>query len=609
MPLDETAIKTNLGIILQAVLAKAIEQAGFSAIQDYQYDPTCECPDFLIPSQKTPRYMIEVHQTEARNSFQMKTLRAFTAVTESKAFYGDSLVTVNVLFGDPENELPASNVRALCGAFDVNVVPRRDVTDIVAVINMEKAALTYASDDSFKNKTAKAAEEVIGLHGNAVTTLAEMMKKVLGAAKARKELFPMWQAERLRTGKLGKPPLAGQPSYFKRGLLGSLFLTDGDFKELLSKKDPNLCSHGVQHQLVMTKMAKVEEMIDGDNYTLDPQFLTFLNNPKAAEFRVLCKSELDALPDLHWFFEDIRDPQRRNDMATSFVETVKKGRSAIAGSIVTALKGNMVDGIEHSRCWPADLMALLVKHSQNDFNRRMVQSGRDPENYQYPFNHITGRFERLLGCPHHFITYATFASEIFEEVCREDGIDDEYIASAVGWLPDAILKLRLDGAIKLQKFNPLYACLGEICSDYGLEVRPEKIKSITFDLAGGRGRLGKYDALVIENDGCAVMTLTVAVHDQNGDHKSKEWGARRLATLYRLENGNVHQSEFTEGLFVLDGEWEDKHIARLYRSGWNHICRLGDLEDTLKKIFKLKRKAIGAKAKKRVLVLEGGEDA
>jgi len=41
--------------------------------------------------------MIEVHQTEARNAFQMKTLRCVTAVTEAKVHFGVDLIVVNVL--------------------------------------------------------------------------------------------------------------------------------------------------------------------------------------------------------------------------------------------------------------------------------------------------------------------------------------------------------------------------------------------------------------------------------------------------------------------------------------------------------------------------------
>src|SRR5262249_12301757 len=122
--MNDTEIKTRHGKILEGVLAAALKEAGFRYTQDYQYDDTCEVPDFLIPDEKHPDIIIEVHQTDARNSFQMKTLRAFTAVTEAKAEYGNDLVSINVLFGDPDRELPKSNVRAMCGIFDANIVPR-----------------------------------------------------------------------------------------------------------------------------------------------------------------------------------------------------------------------------------------------------------------------------------------------------------------------------------------------------------------------------------------------------------------------------------------------------------------------------------------------------
>jgi hypothetical protein len=51
-------------------------------------------------------------------------------------------------------------------------------------------------------------------------------------------------------------------------------------------------------------------------------------------------------------------------------------------------------------------------------------------------------------------------------------------------------------------------------------------------------------------------------------------------------------------------------VARLHRSGWNHICRLGDLEATLKKIFALKGKIKDAAAKRVTIGLdEDDEDA
>ena len=153
--MNDTEIKTRLGLILQGVLGAALEKGGFSAVADYQYDPTCEKPDSLIPDEKNPKIMIEVHQTEARNSFQMKTLRAFTAVTEAKARYGNELMCVNVLFGDPDRELPASNVRAMCGIFDANILIRKHPELGEEVASLEEVALEYAKDEGVKTEQAQ----------------------------------------------------------------------------------------------------------------------------------------------------------------------------------------------------------------------------------------------------------------------------------------------------------------------------------------------------------------------------------------------------------------------------------------------------------------------
>ena len=77
------------------------------------------------------------------------------------------------------------------------------------------------------------------------------------------------------------------------------------------------------------------------------------------------------------------------------------------------------------------------------------------------------------------------------------------------------------------------------------------------------------------------------LYDNHGDDKSKEWGARRLAMLYRMDASGVRLSEYQEGIFVLDGEWADKDVARLHRSGWNHVVRLADLEQCLRDVFGL----------------------
>ena len=77
--MNTTEIKTRHGLILEEIVAEALRLVGYSYDRD-AYDPTCEKPDFLITNKTSPKFMIEVHQTDARDSFRIKILRAFTAV-------------------------------------------------------------------------------------------------------------------------------------------------------------------------------------------------------------------------------------------------------------------------------------------------------------------------------------------------------------------------------------------------------------------------------------------------------------------------------------------------------------------------------------------------
>lgn len=167
----------------------------------------------------------------------------------------------------------------------------------------------------------------------------------------------------------------------------------------------------------------------------------------------------------------------------------------------------------------------------------------------------------------------------------------------------------MDAAIKLRKLDPLILVVAANAVELGLSVSVEPIRNVISDLAGAGGAgIFRIATIRPESGGKAILLNAVAVHEGNGDHKSKEWGARRLASLYRIQNGDVGPSEYQDGMFVLDGEWEDKDVARLYRAGWNHICRLGDLEKTLRKVFELKGKSKVREVKPALLSLEEGDE-
>jgi len=98
--------------------------------------------------------------------------------------------------------------------------------------------------------------------------------------------------------------------------------------------------------------------------------------------------------------------------------------------------------------------------------------------------------------------------------------------------------------------------------------------------------IGKYEVTAGQY---TAFLNAVAAHDNNGDHKSKEWGARRLATLYRIVDGKITRSEYPDAIFVIDGEWGDKDVARLYRSGWNRVIRINEFESALSEVLGIKK--------------------
>jgi hypothetical protein len=581
--MNDTQIKTRHGLILQGALAEALREAGYAFAQDHQYDETCEIPDFLIPDGASPKIMIETHQTDARNSFQMKTLRAFTAVTESKARYGNKLVCLNVLFGDPENELPASNVRAMCGIFDLNIIPRNDVDDSGSVMELEATSLKLAADD--EKTTEQAIDEVIAQEPRAISGLARLLRIQLPGSRSNRALFPLWDMERSRAKKLGEPPKAGGATYYKRMMLRALFLGDRDFTELAFKQEPDQCSKSVREQLVTTGLGKLFEEIDGDHIVLDPQFAEFVRTPDAPRLRQLCKKVLNETPEMHWFFEDIRDVNRRLLMAERFLDIIDTGQMTVSEAILSNLINDDFLGVIHRRCWFADMAARYLGVSHNMMNNQLRDLNADPQKLGNPFNQITYKSSRFMSNPDTHSHYANGVQIAFEAI--KEGLSAN-IADSVEVLASRLLEFRLDGAIKLRKLDPLSLLAFGAAKNVGLNVERCRIPSIVSDLARSHAT-GRFEAFTITDNNLnkTLIANFVSVHDNNGDHKSKEWGARRLATLYRMIKGKIQESEYQDAIFVLDGEWLDKDVARLYRSGWNHVVRLEALEEKLRDIYKI----------------------
>lgn len=599
--MNETEIKTRLGLILQGALAAAMKAAEIEYVQDFQYDETCEVPDFLVPNEKTPRAMVEVHQTQALNSFQMKTLRTITAVFEAKARYGQQLSSINVLFGDPDAELLHNNLRAMCGLFDVNIVLRRDSARGKVIKALEGEALKLAADPDLT--TDAAVTQLVKKHGEAIRAVGAVVSPLITRSHPLPALLPLWRLEQTRVRGLTEPPSAGEPTYYRRCMLWSLFFSADDFADLCSAKSPDDCSTTARQQLVATRLAEVTEELDGDRVAVIPTFAAFLRDKQAPSLRSACQEILDAVPEMRWYFEDLRNSARRLSMATHFLEVLQRNEP-LSHHILDNLRADTYGGITHRRCWMADLAARFLGVSHNRMNAALRDMGADILKLGNPFRQITYRSSRLMAREDVHKGYAKAVEVAFAGILTSE---EARPARTAAELASRLLTLRLDGVVKLQKLDPLLLVINSVTSRLGLVLSESSVSSLVSDLAGERA-VGRFEVFEIRNeqDSRRILLNAVAVHDNNGDHKSKEWGARRLATLYRIIDGTIQKSQYQEALFVLDGEWHDKEVARLYRSGWNRVVRLGDLEATLRDIFDIRGKI--KKLKPKPIMIAAAED-
>jgi hypothetical protein len=582
--MDETQIKTRYGLILEGIFASVLAEAGLSYEHDVHYDPSCEKPDFLIPSATEPRAMIEVHQAGVRNSLQMKILRAFTAVAEVKAHFGDTITSINVIFGDPGKDFSSSPLSALSAIYDVSMAPSENAKLWPKWKVIEDGSLNAAAQDDVS--TDASIKRLCKRHKVGIQAFAKVLRKLILTSKPRLELLPFWQLERRRLDALTTPPLSGEATYHKRMLLAAMYFDDKEFETLVKAAPSDKWPKQVVTQLLHTKLATIEEEIDGDKVEIDPLFAAFLKNAETPRVRSLCRDVLDTVPQMKWYFEDIRSLTRRRRMARSFLGALSEGQQAFATSFANHVLQNASHGIQHTRSWFCDLTEVLSGKGFNYFNRAIKAHKRYPLSLWSPFNNLALKWSAHERDPVYVSSVASIIAEIlFTQCAIPSGSND----LEINRLANGLLNLRLRSAVKLRRLNPLIVVASGICADLGLSFERIQIPNLLFDLSEDSG-VGIFSIFRVTNpdSGYSALFNAVAVHDGHGDDKSKEWGARRLATLYRMKRGEVRKSEYQEGIFVLDGEWKDKDVARLYRSGWNHVVRLADLEKTLRSVFGIK---------------------
>jgi len=292
----------------------------------------------------------------------------------------------------------------------------------------------------------------------------------------------------------------------------------------------------------------------------------------------MCKRRVDSELENRWFFEDIRSEARRLRMAEIFLDKVYQGPDALFQALATNASSGGLDGVEHTRCWIADLMACHVDVSHNAFNKQMFANPGYIGSIGNPFNNLTIRNTSVLSKAEtrdSVLATAFAAYNGFLAAAERQTIFCDALAMAT-----RLLSLRLDALVKRHSLNPLEIVIEETYKELGLNLEYGTVGNIVSDASSDPETAGHYRVYWAMSEEKKVLINALYVDEYGGRDKAKEWAARGRSFLYRLNNGQVLISNYTAMVMVLDGPWHAESVGKLERSGWT-TCRPAGLVGVL----------------------------
>lgn len=575
--------KIRLGMILEGCVGAALESTKYAFVAHPNYAQFAMTPDYMIPDESNPRFVVEVTHAEVWNSVRMKILRYFQAISDAKLHFGIDVVSVSILLGDPEKSIPINNLRALQSLFDVNISPRNECTSpserrILAML--EKAARGLAAAVDF-DETQSAVNRLKVAHDDAIRILGRLIESKLENATAGISQTMLWkrEIERERAATKSSPVFPDEPSYKPR-IIESLYLEDEQF-ELLRRKGESSADEDLRMHAEKVGIGTVTRSIRGETLVLTPKFKEFLFQDGAGDMRSAVAQKLQNDLIVSGFFSDIQSDVRRKKMAQEFLDAAKKPDSGLLAALEENYFNDSFAGIRHGRCWLADFFPLSVGESHNAFTRRIVADPDYPSSLQNPFANIVIKSPRLGRKDKITETFLIPAVRAFRKACQELSTNLDVVT--ISLLTDRLLTHRLQASIKLHKLNPLHLLFSAKCEALGLRYEYRGCENIISDFAGAKGGVSSFRAFRVSGKGRIVLVALIYVDDYGGLDKSKEWAARGRSAWHRLKDGEIRDSEVDGLLFIADGMWKPEALERLHRAGWM-VVRPSGLEKALREL-------------------------
>jgi hypothetical protein len=221
-------------------------------------------------------------------------------------------------------------------------------------------------------------------------------------------------------------------------------------------------------------------------------------------------------------------------------------------------------------------MALVANQlGLKAFGRFFNERGYNTLRLQDPAGHMAYRMPRLCNDDSSLGVYVNNLQQALQSV-----VEDKKELDLKDWR-----KYRVMSAIKLQKYNPLHLAIVHAAQSNGYEASYEHQDSFLSRSGGETARtVGRSRLYVLRKGEREYLVNGVFIGRSYGsDHKADEWSARRRALDYQWVNEHPQVNNWSGSVFVIDGNWHEKAIQKLYCAGWDSVCRVKDLNSVIEK--------------------------
>ncbi len=556
MQLSVQQITIRLGLSLQACVEYSVathlsEKFAYTA----SYDDDSIEPDFIFKLGHTKTHVMEVTNTDARDSLRMKVLRYLELVAEVKSSYGADCVCTSLLFGNAAADLPANNIRAMTSFFDAYACVQNSVASAAAesVRELEAKVRKLAQDARTTNVEA-AAKKICEKYPRATKAIAEVVRTLLRAS-AKAEWNAVWNAEisRRSTPAACVPALDGFG--LKRAVVDSLLIGRTSATRVIAGKLPHRTCQTLKSLGVLTESRSIR----GRVRRLRPDIAKVYETPELLSLRNACIKRLASSATSTSIIEDILDDTRRRAMCETFL-SVARTKALLTKAIIQTYSQDDFQGIQHGRCWIADLVPLAQGKPHNRYNSLVVAHKDYSSSLANPYPNIvikSGFAGRRIA------DLAGIITDIY--------FDNGGTPSDLVWeqLSARLLQFRRGSLIKLHSVNPLRILIDEWAHANSVELAyasPDNIVSSFLDDDTGTA---EYKVTVARRGDKCIYINAIYVDTYGGLDKAKEWSARGRAFQYRLNGTDVAKTQIDGMLFVADGHWKPKALARLSAGGWS----------------------------------------